>query len=1067
VAMAIVERRCPVLLCPLDSESTPKMGDLSTSLEKGSEEEKVGALKAIIHCMISGIDMSRLTMQIIKFCLNSKSHEIKKLLQIYWEVLDKKDVASGKLKPEMILVCNHLLNDLKHANEYIRGSSLRLLCRIDEPEILEQLIPQTLQNLEHRHSYVRKNAVLAIMSIVAQHPSLIPDASARVLDFLETESNNSCKRNAFLMLTASDLKSSLKFFLATQSKIESFPEPMQITMLELMRKVCRTLPVPKSIFVQCAAKLLDSPSNSVVYEAANTLLSLTPLDSAVNKALEAYTRLLQCESDQNVKLIVINRLHSLRVRYQRNLRLVIMDILRGLSTPNIDVRRNILSLILALAAPNNIADIIGCLRKEIIAVNQGIALMVESDVASSLHRIEYRNLLVETIHRCAVQFPQVASSVVHLLMDYLGDESDHSVLLSSKMKAMSTRHAMAIITDSAEDGGEAADHDDDGEDERAAADHAEEHSNKNKVHHSAAYDVIQFVKEIVCEYPDLNESILQKLLESFNEIRSESVYRVALWILGEYSQSKGVVVSAIDRICEAIGQLPLCDGSNTAANGTGHSDAASAMGGGAGAAADGNDDDEKKSPHHAPQSNQYLTRTVVLPDGTYAQSTMAMTAKMEEEMEENDNSEHQKVNRGHHLRRLIKGGEYFLAAVLSQTLLKLMVRFKSFGNGPESNKLTAKCMLIITSIIRYGTLPTTKNQMDSDTKDRMRYALQRLYLGDTNKVEEAVLLRDCRNNFGRMLSEKRRESEAKKKEQEKREKKEQDTVPWDKMVAIRQLKGLQFSEFDEDDALNVQKAVGNRVVSGDSLSTRLSRIHQLTGFSDPIYAEAAVTVHQFDIVLDFLIINNTERTLQNLNLELHTSGDLKIVEKPNTMTLAPRQSTRIEASIKVSSTENGVIFGNIVYDTTGATADRNIVVMACIHMDIMDYVRPEGCSQAQFREMWVEFEWENKVPVNTDITDLNAYIDHVAAITNMQLLTPCARRREQSVCQFLAANLHAKSIFGEHALMNVSIELKRDLDDPEQPEKMKIAGHIRIRCKSQGIALSLGEKITNGQRSNP
>merc|ERR1719249_52790 len=310
-------------------------------------------------------------------------------------------------------------------------------------------------------------------------------------------------------------------------------------MLELMRKVCRTLPVPKSIFVQCAAKLLDSQSNAVVYEAANTLLSLTPLDSAVNKALEAYTRLLQCESDQNVKLIVINRLHSLRVRYQRNLRLVIMDILRGLSTPNIDVRRNILSLILALAAPNNISDIIGCLRKEIIAVNQSISLMVESDVTSSLHRIEYRNLLVETIHQCAVKFPEVASSVVHLLMDYLGDESDNTVLMSSKMKAMSTRQAMAMMPEAAEpdrDGDEA-----DGDDERAKLKmegvSSDELTNKNRIHHSAAYDVILFVKEIVCEYPNLTESILQKLLESFNEIRSEQVYRVALWILGEYCQS--------------------------------------------------------------------------------------------------------------------------------------------------------------------------------------------------------------------------------------------------------------------------------------------------------------------------------------------------------------------------------------------------------------------------------------------------------------------------------------------------------------------------------------------------
>merc|ERR1712154_638355 len=168
---------------------------------------------------------------------------------------------------------------------------------------------------------------------------------------------------------------------------------------------------------------------------------------------------------------------------------------------------------------------------------------------------------------------------------------------------------------------------------------------------------------------------------------------------------------------------------------------------------------------------------------------------------------------------------------------------------------------------------------------------------------------------------------------------------------------------------------------------------------------------------------------------------------------------RIEASIKVSSTENGVIFGNIVYDTTGAASDKNIVVMNCIHMDIMDYVHPEFCTEKKFRNMWVEFDWENKVPVNTDIDNLNTYIQHIANITNMQLLT---KNNSAEQCQFLAANLHAKSIFGEHALMNVSIELKSDNDNEKE---MKVSGHIRIRCKSQGIALSLGEKITNVQRS--
>lgn len=112
----LVERRCSLLLFQLNSESGVKIDELSQKLETGTDSEKIAALKKIIHCIIAGIDLTRLTMQVIKFCLRSKSHEMKKLLQIYWEVLDKKDGKTGKLKPEMILVCNHLLQDLQHAN---------------------------------------------------------------------------------------------------------------------------------------------------------------------------------------------------------------------------------------------------------------------------------------------------------------------------------------------------------------------------------------------------------------------------------------------------------------------------------------------------------------------------------------------------------------------------------------------------------------------------------------------------------------------------------------------------------------------------------------------------------------------------------------------------------------------------------------------------------------------------------------------------------------------------------------------------------------------------------------
>ena len=50
------------------------------------------------------------------------------------------------------------------------------------------------------------------------------------------------------------------------------------------------------------------------------------------------------------------------------------------------------------------------------------------------------------------------------------------------------------------------------------------------------------------------------------------------------------------------------------------------------------------------------------------------------------------------------------------------------------------------------------------------------------------------------------------------------------------------------------------------------QVTQLTGFSDPVYAEAYVHVNQYDIVLDVLVVNQTNDTLQNLTVELATLG---------------------------------------------------------------------------------------------------------------------------------------------------------------------------------------------------
>lgn len=83
------------------------------------------------------------------------------------------------------------------------------------------------------------------------------------------------------------------------------------------------------------------------------------------------------------------------------------------------------------------------------------------------------------------------------------------------------------------------------------------------------------------------------------------------------------------------------------------------------------------------------------------------------------------------------------------------------------------------------------------------------------------------------------------------------------------------------------------------------------------------------------MVNQTADTLQNLSLELSTVGDLKLVDKPTPLTLAPHDFTNIKATVKVTSTENGIIFSTIAYDVRGSTSDRNCVYLQDIRIDIM------------------------------------------------------------------------------------------------------------------------------------
>lgn len=72
--------------------------------------------------------------------------------------------------------------------------------------------------------------------------------------------------------------------------------------------MCRSNPEQKGKYIKIILALLQSRSTAVMYECAVTLVSLSSAPTAVRAAANCFCQLLVSHSDNNVKLIVLDRL---------------------------------------------------------------------------------------------------------------------------------------------------------------------------------------------------------------------------------------------------------------------------------------------------------------------------------------------------------------------------------------------------------------------------------------------------------------------------------------------------------------------------------------------------------------------------------------------------------------------------------------------------------------------------------------------------------------------------------------------------------------------------------------
>lgn len=519
-------------------------------------------------------------------------------------------------------------------------------------------------------------------------------------------------------------------------------------------------------------------------------------------------------------MIVLSRIAALHSKHEHVLDELVMDILRVLTSPDMDVRKKALGIAMDMVSGRNVEDVVGFLKKE-------LARTLDPNFEKAT---EYRQLLIQTIHTCAIRHSEVASSVVHVLMDFLGDASNAS-----------------------------------------------------------AVDVIAFVREVVEKFPHLRAGIVDKLLETFAEIKSGKVFRGAMWIVGEYVSSREEVMAAMQQVRKVIGEVPILASEQRLLDQAEQEAAAHAD-------VVNNGDSAMVQQNAVPK-----TTTRVLADGTYATETAYSNTT-------SASLEAVKAAAKPPLRALILGGDFYTATVLAATLAKLVMRFKELssregaGETRAVNELRAECMLIMTSVIRVGQSQFATVPIDEDAQERILACLQALAEldrpaaagSDRVRVIEDIFLRDTQAAYAKMVEHEEKKALEKKKREDKAQ-----AIQADDLIQFRQLaKKTPGADADEYE-LDLTQATGVQDAAKEDFVSKLQRVVQLTGFSDPVYAEAYVHVQGFDILLDVLVVNQTNETLQNLTCEFATLGDLRLLERPVPYTLGPQSFQSVKATIKV------------------------------------------------------------------------------------------------------------------------------------------------------------------------
>lgn len=217
-------------------------------------------------------------------------------------------------------------------------------------------------------------------------------------------------------------------------------------------------------------------------------------------------------------------------------------------------------------------------------------------------------------------------------------------------------------------------------------------------------------------------------------------------------------------------------------------------------------------------------------------------------------------------------------------------------------------------------------------------------------------------------------------------------------------------------------------------------VYDLSGHTSNLFVEVQIIQKECEVILDFFIVNKTEKTVEDVFLELTTTDGLHFIE-PNVPFIFPKDFICIKKMLRIKEAKTVMIFPRISY----GKVEEIIQELQPIDLSVFRFITEESLNEKEFRKQWSVLEWENRIPVIEEKSkNLSVFVSDFLEYTAF-------KRIDQSLLSdgFVSFNVSAKNNFGGFILGNVSLAISGE----------SIIGDIRLRCSKEIVLKDIGKKL--------